>query len=95
MEFLVVLFFCGLSAGFVAKIKGNSLVLWFVIGFCLPLLGTLVALLYRSEREEARRLCPECGNVMALYEQVCMRCGADVDFPDEALEAPSRTLVQG
>lgn len=84
MEFLVILLFFGLSAGIVAKIRGNSLLIWTLIGFCLPALGTLAALLYRSERREPRRACPECGNVVALHDQVCMRCGADLDFPEPA-----------
>jgi hypothetical protein len=81
-EFLVILFFFGLSAGTVAKIKGSSFFLWFLVGFALPGLGTLAALLYRNERRVPRRRCPECGNVVALHDQVCMRCGRDLEFPD-------------
>jgi len=85
VTFLVILFFCGLSAGLVGRYKGSSFVLWFLIGFCLPVLGTVVAALYRSEREEPRRLCPECGGVSPLWAQVCARCGRDLDFPEEDL----------
>ena len=81
--FLVLIFFCGLSAGFVARIKGSSFLLWFLIGACLPIIGTIGALLYRFERNEPRRQCPECGNVMPLHNQVCMRCGRDLDFPSQ------------
>jgi hypothetical protein len=84
LAYLVIIFFCGLSAGTVAKLRGNSFVIWFLVGFCLPLLGTVAALLYRSEREEPRRSCPECGNVVMITDQVCMRCGRDLDFPSEA-----------
>jgi hypothetical protein len=82
-EFLVIMLFFGLSAGTVAKIKGSSFFIWFLVGFALPVLGTLAALLYRNERREPRRRCPECGNVVALHDQVCMRCGRDLEFPDE------------
>ncbi len=82
--FLVLIFFCGLSAGFVAKIKGSSFLLWFLIGACLPIIGTIGALLYRFERNEPRRQCPECGNVVPLHNQVCMRCGHDLDFPAQS-----------
>jgi hypothetical protein len=81
VELLVILFFFGLSSGAIAKIKGSSFVLWFVIGFCLPVFGTLLALVYRNERSTRRRPCPECGHVVPLYDQVCGRCGADLDFP--------------
>ena len=52
MEFVVILFFFGLSAGTIGKIKGSSFLLWFLIGFCLPALGTLTALLWRFEQRE-------------------------------------------
>ena len=82
--FLVLIFFFGLSAGVVAKIKGSSFLLWFLIGACLPIIGTIGALLYRFERNEPRRQCPECGNVVPLHNQVCMHCGRDLDFPSQA-----------
>jgi hypothetical protein len=85
MQYLVLVFFCGLSAGTIGKIKGSSFVIWFLVGTVLPLIGTIAAVLYRSEREELRRRCEECGNVVALADQVCMRCGRDLDWPDEAL----------
>ena len=88
MQLLVILFFFGLSAGVVAKIKGSSFFLWFLIGFCLPFFGTLAALLTRNERQVDVRECAECHNVVPIYDQVCSRCGADLEFPrDSPLEA--------
>ena len=81
---LVLLFFFGLSAGGIGKIKGASFWLWFLIGFCLPGFGTIAAIVSRNERIEPRRECPECGNVMPLHNQVCMRCGRDLDFPAQS-----------
>ena len=90
MAFLVILFFFGLSAGVVAKIKGNSFFLWFLVGFCLPVAGTIAAMLHRSERGEPVRACEECGKVLPLHVQVCTRCGRDLDMPAqlEAAGAP-------
>ena len=73
-----MLFFFGLSAGAVGKLKGSSFFIWFLIGIVLPGLGTLAALLYRFEQNEPRRECPECGNVQPTYVQVCTRCGRDL-----------------
>ncbi len=84
-EFLVLLVFCGLSAGAIGRIKGGSFWLWFLVGFCLPLLGTLAALLHRFEDREPLRRCHECGAVVPLHDQVCMRCGVNLDFTDEVL----------
>jgi hypothetical protein len=85
MAYLVIAFFCGLSAGAIGRIKGSSFVLWFLVGAALPVIGTIAALAYRWEREEPRRRCEECGNVVALHDQVCMRCGRDLDWPEEAV----------
>lgn len=81
MEFLVILLFFGLSAGTIGKIKGSSFVVWFLVGFCVPVAGTIAAMLYRWERDEPRRACEECGEMLPLYVQVCTRCGRDLDFP--------------
>jgi hypothetical protein len=87
--YLVVMFFFGLSAGTIGRIKGSSFLIWFLIGFAVPLLGTLAAIFHRWENQEVRRRCEECGNVVAASDQVCMRCGRDLDFPSEVL-APRR-----
>ena len=87
MEFVVLAFFCGLSAGLIGKLKGSSFWIWFLIGAVLPLLGTLTAIFYRTEHREPRRACPECGKVQPLYVQVCTRCGRDLDWPEEAIPA--------
>ena len=83
MELIFIMAMCGLSAAIVAKIKGSSFLIWFLIGAALPIAGTIAALLYRWERQELRRRCEECGNVVALSDQVCMRCGRDLDWPEE------------
>ena len=88
MEFLVLVFFFGLAAGVVGKIKGSSFFIWFLIGLCLPGLGLLAAVLYRFERSEPRRSCPECGHVQPLYVQVCTRCGKDLEYPVGASSPP-------
>ena len=56
MEVVVILFFFGLSAGVVARIKGSSFFIWFMVGAVLPGIGTIAAALYRFERGLARAL---------------------------------------
>jgi hypothetical protein len=85
-----VLFFFGLSAGTIGKIKGSSFWIWFMIGLVLPGLGTLAAMLYRYETSERQRRCPECGRLQPIYQQVCTGCGRDLEFPEEiASETPA------
>jgi hypothetical protein len=84
LYFAVILFFFGLATGVVARIKGSSFVVWFLIGLCLPVAGLIAALLYRWERFEPRRRCPRCHATLKISDQVCMRCGEDLDWPEEA-----------
>ena len=84
MEYAVIAFFFGLSAGVIGKIKGSSFWIWFLVGLVLPLLGTIAAIFSRSERVEPTRTCPTCGREVALHDQVCMRCGTDLDWPADA-----------
>ena len=83
MEYAVFFVFCGLSAGIIGRIKGSSFFIWFLVGFCLPLLGTLAALLWRWEKDEPMRRCDDCAAIVPVYDQVCMSCGKDLEFPEE------------
>ena len=85
MAYLVIAFFFGLAGGFVGRSKGSSFVLWFLISAIVPFLGLLAAVLYRYEQDEVRRQCPRCGKVVKLYDQVCMRCGEELEFPEAAI----------
>jgi ribosomal protein S27AE len=84
---LVILLFFGLAGGAVGRMKGSSFVLWFLISFCVPFLGLLTAVFYRWDNRELRRQCPTCGGVLMLYDAVCTRCGAELEFPDVAISA--------
>jgi peptidoglycan/LPS O-acetylase OafA/YrhL len=85
MAYLVLCLFFGLAGGWVGRLKGSSFVLWFLISALVPVLGLLAAVLYRFETDEVRRQCPRCGRIVKLYDQVCMRCGEDLDFPETAI----------
>jgi ribosomal protein S27AE len=80
VAYIVLIFFCGLSAGIVAKTRGNSFLIWFAIGLVLPFLGTIAALLYRRDSDVEKKECPECGATVAIHDQVCMRCGHDIEW---------------
>ena len=87
MEFALIALVFGLATGAIGKLKGGSFFIWFLIGFGLPGIGILAALFVRREQDEPRRRCPECGKVVPVSDQVCKRCGHDLDFPDEVVPA--------
>ena len=94
MPYVLICLSFGIAGGLVGKIKGSSFVLWFLISAFVPLIGLLAALAYRVERDEVRRQCPRCGAVLKLYDQVCMRCGEDLDFPEMAIVPESAAPVR-
>jgi hypothetical protein len=82
VEALLVLGAFGLATGIIARRKGTSFWIWFVVGFVLPVIGLVAVILYRSERAEPERRCPRCGAVQKIYVQVCNVCGEDLLLPD-------------
>jgi peptidoglycan/LPS O-acetylase OafA/YrhL len=94
MAYLIICLFFGLAGGLVGRMKGSSFVLWFLISAIVPVIGLLAAVLYRFETDEVRRQCPRCGRIVKLYDQVCMRCGYDLEFPDQAIEPESAAMAR-
>ena len=86
MEFIVVALAFGIATAGIGRMKGGSIVIWFLVGAALPGIGILAVLLMRDQRREPRRRCPECGFVVPVSDQVCNRCGRDLDSPEELAE---------
>jgi hypothetical protein len=82
----------GLIGGVLGKIKGSSFWTWFLISFCVPVIGLITAIFYRYENEELRRQCPGCGRIVKLHDALCTRCGTELEFPDVAI--PSEASVR-
>jgi hypothetical protein len=91
---IVILFFFGAAAGVVARIKGNSVMMWFLISFCVPFIGLLAAVMWRYDRKELRRECPRCYRIVMLHDAVCMHCGTELVFPEVAI-SPHARVVRG
>lgn len=87
MAYVIIAVSFGLAGGLVGRSKGSSFFLWFLISAIVPFVGLLAALLYRADRDEPRRQCPTCGRICMLHDAICVRCGAELQFPDE-LPAP-------
>ena len=82
MTFIVIALVFGIATGVIGRMKGSSFFIWFLVGTALPGIGIFAAMLYRYEQDDPLRECPECGNVVPISDQVCMRCGADLNFPE-------------
>jgi len=91
LALLPILFFFGLAGGFIGRLKGSSFLVWFLIAASIPFLGLLAAVCYRWDNRELRRVCPQCHKVVKLYDAVCMRCGAELEFPDVAVASEEAT----
>jgi hypothetical protein len=89
MAYVVIAVCFGLAGGIVGKVKGSSFMLWFLISALVPFLGLLAAIAYRFDSDELRRRCPECGRVTKIYDAICTRCGAELEFPEEAIAPES------
>ena len=89
MAYVIIAVAFGIAGGIVGKLKGSSFMLWFLISGVVPFLGLVAAFAYRYERDELRRECPLCGKVTKIYDALCTRCGAELDFPDVALSPES------
>jgi len=94
VAYLVICFFFGLSGGIIGKVKGSSFFLWLLISALVPVAGLLAALLYRNDRDELRRQCPRCGRIVKLHDAVCTRCGAELEFPEVAIEPESAAALR-
>jgi hypothetical protein len=92
VAYLVIAFSFALAGGIVGRSKGSSFFIWFLISGALPFVGLLAAALYRSERDEVRRQCPNCGRIVKLHDAICMGCGHELEFPDVAIEPESAAI---
>ncbi len=81
MAYVVIAVCFGLAGGVVARIKGSSFWLWFLISGAVPVFGLLAAIFYRWETEESDRRCPKCGRVTKVYDALCTRCGEELEYP--------------
>ena len=85
MVYLLLCAWFGIAGAVVARVKGVSMLLGFLISAILPVFGLLALVLYRSDREEPRRQCPGCGRVVPLHDALCTRCGTELEFPEHVI----------
>lgn len=89
MAYIVIAICFGIAGGIIGRIKGSSFILWFLISGLVPVFGLMAAIAYRFERDEPRRRCPRCGRLTKAYDALCLRCGQELEFPDQPLASES------
>ena len=99
MEFLLILAASGLATAVVGKSKGSSFLIWFLVGFFVPFIGFVAALLYRREQAEPERRCPRCGEGILFERRLKQRVhdGCHEEMPTvvyERLRAVLRELAR-
>jgi hypothetical protein len=92
VAYVVIAASFALAGGIVARVKGNSFWLWFLISGLIPVLGLLAAILYRAERDTLRRQCPRCGRLVKIHDALCTTCGQELEFPEVAVVPESAGL---
>ena len=92
MPYLIIALSFGLAGAVIARLKGNSMIVWFLISALIPFIGLMAAILYRSDADEPRRQCPSCGRTCMLCDALCTRCGAELEWPDEVLQPPATVV---
>lgn len=80
---------CAVGAGYTGRTRGQSFWIWFSVGLVLPLLGNIAAAISRNENDEPRRLCPYCQAVCMTYQAKCMKCGTELEYPNDDELLPS------
>ena len=91
--YVVIALSFALAGGVVGRLKGSSFFIWFLVSGVVPVIGLLAAIAFRSERDELRRECPQCGRICKLHDAICVRCGCELEFPESAIAPES--AVQG
>ncbi|MEA2168861.1 MAG: hypothetical protein QOF76_2161 [Solirubrobacteraceae bacterium] len=86
MEYLIICSVSGVWAAAIARSKGSNVFVWFGIGAIVPILGPIMAMMYRYETDEVRRQCPTCGKIVPLHDALCTRCGTELEFPDVMIQ---------
>jgi hypothetical protein len=82
--FFLLAIVVGFGTALIGRAKGSSFWLWLLIGTLMAPIGLFAVILYRRDKDEPERQCPNCQKAVKLYVQVCPRCGMDLYLPDPA-----------
>jgi hypothetical protein len=83
VQYILIPLIFGVITGAVGRRKGSSFLLWFATGALLPAIGLAAVFMSRNEKEDPSRECPNCHKLLPVSAQVCMRCGEDLEYPEE------------
>lgn len=75
IRYIIFIVVAGIVGGILARPKGRSPILWFILCALVPLLVIAIAMLPSVIAEGFTKKCPYCAEIIKEEAKVCKYCG--------------------
>lgn len=77
-RYLIIVIIAGIVGSIIARGKGHSQLLWFILCAIVPLLIIVILILPPQESKGYTKKCPFCAEIIKKDAIVCKYCGNNV-----------------